>query len=74
MTRHRLHIPGEPYAVAASRHQAEVDIRAAIDRHDETQLERLLKMRVSELIGELGPKDREHLCEMLEIHATGWRI
>ena len=74
MKTHALHIPGEPYAVAASRHQARLDIRAAVDQDDETQLERLLQMSVADLVAELGPKDRAMLCEMLEIHATGWRM
>jgi hypothetical protein len=74
MNRHALHIPGEPYAVAASRHQAAVDREAAEERHYEAAVLRLRQMTVEQLLDELGPRDRASLEGMIEIHATGWRM
>jgi hypothetical protein len=69
-----LHIPGEPYAAAASRHQAAVDREAAEERHYEAAVLRLRKMTVEQFLDELGPRDRAALEGMIEIHATGWRM
>jgi len=67
-----MHIPGEPYAAAASRHQAESDDRAASERAHEIKLGKLMRMTVSGLMEELGPKDRQHLTEILDLHAADW--
>ena len=74
MKTHPIHLCGEPYAVAASRHQSAVDREAAEERHYEAAVLRLRKLTVEQLLEELGPRDRASLEGIIEVHATGWRM
>jgi hypothetical protein len=73
MTRHAVHKIGEPYSLAAARHQAEVDINAELESHHEAEVKRVRGLTVSAWIDELGTGDRSLIEEMISVNASGWK-